>query len=801
MAKKKVTKKADAAEKVTKKKVTKKKVAKKKVAKKKAVTKKAVTKKKVTKKKAATKKAVTKKAATPKAATTKAATKKVTKKKVSKKKTAAKAADESGASTEAGASASDSNLFDASPDVSTDAVQSGDSASTPAKKSRLTRRGKSRPAVASPINPHSLGYGNAAASSSDSSDSSSDAGRDDDRDVSNHRDSDGQVEGNQTERNQTERNQTDRNPNDRSQGQGKQRNNRDQRGGGRDRNRNRNRDGGRNSGNRSVSANRNNDDGGNGGGRDGGGRDGGSRDGGRGSRRNRRGGRGGSQDQGGNRSRGSGNTSVSAQKSRNNSGSGYQSNGNDYNDSHSGGNAAIQPYSNESRSERDDEEEESNEPETLQLATGILERPRKGEARVRQLEGTYRPDAMDPVIPNHIADRYALRMGDEITVVLGEEVGNMGGGGGRKKQRGPVLVEKTKLNEIDPRALRAIRVHSVDDIEFPEPPRKRRRRGRKAKQLAESNPNVKKAEEKRRQQELELESAISKSAARPSYEDLTTIDPEPRLTLEYPGCPPACRLIDMFCPIGRGQRAMIVSPPKAGKTTIMHNIANAIHHNHPDVLVFALLVDERPEEVTDFKRSCPCTVFASSNDHPPERHVALTMLAVERFKRLAEAGKDVVVLMDSLTRVGRAFNTAPGVASMGRTLSGGLDATALAIPKQLFGAARKFEEGGSLTMIATALIETGSRGDDVIFEEFKGTGNMELILDREIANRRLFPAINLAASGTRKDEKLLSSAEYNTVNALRRRLLNMPPVQQVEQLLKALERYPTNAELVGMDQR
>jgi transcription termination factor Rho len=284
------------------------------------------------------------------------------------------------------------------------------------------------------------------------------------------------------------------------------------------------------------------------------------------------------------------------------------------------------------------------------------------------------------------------------------------------------------------------------------------------------------------------------------FEDLTSVDPAPRLTLEYPGCPASCRLIDLFCPIGYGTRGMIVSPPKAGKTTLLQNIAFSIAKNHPKVHVIALLVDERPEEVTDFRRNVPCEVLASSNDHTPEKHCCLAMLSIDKAKRMAEAGRDVVVLLDSLTRVGRAFNTAPGMVNSGRTLSGGLDASALAIPKQLFGAARRFEEGGSLTIIATALVDTGSRGDQVIFEEFKGTGNMELILDRKIAERRFFPAIDLAASGTRKEHLLLPPGELTTMTALRRRLMNMAPPQQVETLLRALERFKTNAELVGSPQ-
>jgi transcription termination factor Rho len=242
---------------------------------------------------------------------------------------------------------------------------------------------------------------------------------------------------------------------------------------------------------------------------------------------------------------------------------------------------------------------------------------------------------------------------------------------------------------------------------------------------------------------------------------------------------------------------MIVSPPKAGKTVLLQQMATAIERNHDDCIVWALLIDERPEEVTDFRRNVPCEVFASSNDHTAERHVGLATVVIERAKRLAEQGKNVVVFLDSLTRVGRAFNTAPNQSNSGRTLTGGLDARALAIPKQLFGAARKIEDAGSLTIIATCLVDTGSRGDQVIFEEFKGTGNMELILDRDMANRRIFPAINLADSGTRKENLLLDPAALETTAALRRRLHNMQPHQQVDQLLKALEHFKTNDELVG----
>jgi transcription termination factor Rho len=327
-----------------------------------------------------------------------------------------------------------------------------------------------------------------------------------------------------------------------------------------------------------------------------------------------------------------------------------------------------------------------------------------------------------------------------------------------------------------------------------------------------------------------------------TYEDLTSIDPQPRLDLEYPGCPPACRLVDLFCPIGRGQRGLIVSPPKAGKTTLLKDIGTSILRNHPDVELFVLLVDERPEEMTDFRRhfaqviaslapppltglnghlhpggqtpsepipsggsrpgysaaaAARCHVVGSTNDNDTERHIAVSTATSDYCRQLVLAGRHVVVLLDSLTRLGRAFNRSRRHASSGRTLTGGIDSRALEVPKTIFGAARNTEEAGSLTIIATCLVDTGSQGDQVIFEEFKGTGNMELILDRKIAERRLFPAINLAASGTRKEHLLLPEQELKTVAALRRRLLNMPPPLQVEQLLAAIQRFPTNSALVG----
>lgn len=280
------------------------------------------------------------------------------------------------------------------------------------------------------------------------------------------------------------------------------------------------------------------------------------------------------------------------------------------------------------------------------------------------------------------------------------------------------------------------------------------------------------------------------------------MDPAPRLVLEYPGCADSCRLIDLFCPIGRGQRSLIVSPPKAGKTTLLKDISGAIARNNTDVELVALLVDERPEEVTDFKRyfaklGVSAKVIASSNDHGVEKHIQVSLQTLEEAKRAVEQGRHMVVVLDSITRLARAFNNSRRYATSGRTMTGGIDAKAMEMPRQIFGSARNTEEGGSLTIIGTCLVDTGSAMDQVIFEEFKGSGNMELILDRKIAERRLFPAINLAASGTRKEHLLMSEQELKTVTALRRRLLATPPHMQIEQLLSAMKRFSTNAVLVG----
>lgn len=254
------------------------------------------------------------------------------------------------------------------------------------------------------------------------------------------------------------------------------------------------------------------------------------------------------------------------------------------------------------------------------------------------------------------------------------------------------------------------------------------------------------------------------------------------------------RVVDLVAPLGKGQRALIVAPPRTGKTILLKKLAASMAQNHPEVELVALLVDERPEEVTDFRQSTPATVFASSNDREDDNHVRVSTLTLEYAKRLVELRKDVVLLLDSLTRLGRTFNLFSG--GSGRTLSGGLDANAMKVPRRIFGAARNIEGGGSLTIIATALIETGSRMDEVIFEEFKGTGNSEIVLDREMADKRIFPAINLRKSGTRNEERLLGDS-LPQHHKLMRALNSRHPVEAMQALLRHLQQAPTNEALLN----
>lgn len=275
--------------------------------------------------------------------------------------------------------------------------------------------------------------------------------------------------------------------------------------------------------------------------------------------------------------------------------------------------------------------------------------------------------------------------------------------------------------------------------------------------------------------------------------DSTALDPEPMLRLEHNAAELTTRIIDILAPVGFGQRGLIVAPPRTGKTILLQNIARGVHANYPQAQLMLLLVDERPEEVTDMKRNVPGTVYASSNDNTIDKHLDLAQIVIERCKRQVEFGADVVVLLDSLTRLGRAFNS--GGPGGGRTMSGGLDNRALEIPKRLFGAARKIEHGGSLTILATCLIDTGSRMDQVIFEEFKGTGNMELTLDRNLANQRIWPALNIAESGTRKEEKLLDERNLKAAQTIRRHLMGMPPAQALKTLTDNLSKQKSNQDL------
>jgi transcription termination factor Rho len=279
------------------------------------------------------------------------------------------------------------------------------------------------------------------------------------------------------------------------------------------------------------------------------------------------------------------------------------------------------------------------------------------------------------------------------------------------------------------------------------------------------------------------------------FASLTTITPNEQIKLEMKDGRMTNRVIDLLCPIGKGTRGLIVAPPRTGKTTFLRDIALGVIENHPECHVMILLVDERPEEVTDFKRSVPAEVWASSNDDPVENHLRVSDLCIERAKRLLEAGKDVVLLIDSLTRLARAHNTAK---NSGRTGTGGLDVRALERPRQLFASARNTEEGGSLTIIASILVETGSRMDDVIFQEFKGTGNMELVLDRKAAEMRIWPAVNVASSGTRKEELLLAEKTLEGIHFFRRALVQQKIEEATDTMVTRLAKTKTNAEFIKL---
>ena len=280
------------------------------------------------------------------------------------------------------------------------------------------------------------------------------------------------------------------------------------------------------------------------------------------------------------------------------------------------------------------------------------------------------------------------------------------------------------------------------------------------------------------------------------FSQLTTITPQKQLKLETEEGLFTTRVVDLFCPIGKGQRGLIVAPPRTGKTTLLQDIARGITENHPECKVIVLLVDERPEEVTDFRRCVDAEIYASSNDEVLENHIRVAEIAIERAKRLVEVGTDVVLLLDSITRLSRAHNAARG--GSGRTMTGGLDIRALEKPRQLFSSARNTEEAGSLTIIASALIETGSKMDELIFQEFKGTGNMEMVLDRKLAELRIWPAINIAASGTRREELLLDPKTLEGVQFLRRALANQKGEEATENLINRLSKAKNNNEFLKL---
>lgn len=282
------------------------------------------------------------------------------------------------------------------------------------------------------------------------------------------------------------------------------------------------------------------------------------------------------------------------------------------------------------------------------------------------------------------------------------------------------------------------------------------------------------------------------------FDELTPITPHYHIRLETGPKPVTMRVMDLLTPVGKGQRALLVAPPRTGKTMLLQDIADAVSKNHPEMHLMVLLIDERPEEVTEMTRCVNGEVIASSMDRDVESHVRMSQLMIERAKRMAETGKDVFILMDSITRMARAFNkwSGGGGGRHSGTMSGGLHVKALDIPKKLFGTARQFDEGGSITIVATALIETGGRMDDVIFQEFKGTGNMELVLSRDLADRRIWPAIDITRSGTRHEEKLFAEEALDSVIMLRRSLISLSPVEAMEQLTRTLERFPTNAEFL-----
>ena len=399
---------------------------------------------------------------------------------------------------------------------------------------------------------------------------------------------------------------------------------------------------------------------------------------------------------------------------------------------HDGG--GEQRQQSQQQSHQQQPQQQGSDGADLQDVAGILDVADNNTAFLRTTG--YHASPADVFVNNQIVRRFGLRSGDAIT-------GQVKMGGGQTHGQGR---NRQKYNQL-------VRVDSVNGMD------------------------------------------VETARRRPEFSKLTPLYPNQRLRLETEQRILTTRVIDLIMPIGKGQRALIVSPPKAGKTTILQNIANAISTNNPECYLMVVLVDERPEEVTDMQRSVNGEVISSTFDRPPSEHTAVAELAIERAKRLVEQGRDVVVLLDSITRLGRAYNNSSPAS--GRILSGGVDSNALYPPKRFLGAARNIEDGGSLTIIATAMVETGSAGDTVIFEEFKGTGNAELKLDRKISERRVFPAVDVNPSGTRKDDLLLHPDEARVMHKLRRILSALDPQQAIDLLIKQLKKTKSNTEFLA----
>jgi len=377
------------------------------------------------------------------------------------------------------------------------------------------------------------------------------------------------------------------------------------------------------------------------------------------------------------------------------------------------------------------------------------------------------------------------------------------GDGGEQRQQGPPVI-KTGILDVLPDGFGFLRTSGYtqgDDDVYVSLSQIRRFSLRRGDQVTGQVREPKDSEKYSALLKIDSVNELDPDVARgrPNFEKLTPLFPEERLRLETDDHDTTARIMDLLCPIGKGQRGLIVSPPKAGKTTVLKKIANSITTNNPEAHLIVLLVDERPEEVTDMQRSVKGEVVASTFDQPSESHVQVTELVLDRVKRLVEMGKDVVVLLDSITRMARAFNL--NMPASGRILSGGVDSTALYPPKKFFGAARNIEEGGSLTILATALVDTGSRMDEVIFEEFKGTGNMEIRLDRKLADKRVFPAIDIELTGTRKEELLMEPAEAAMVWKLRAVLHSLDANAAIELLINKVRETKSNAEFLTQLQK